>query len=225
MKRAVLITGVALLWPALAQAEVNYNYAQAGYAVGDIDTDTIVREFTQHTIEESYSGYTLEASASILENFLFQGEYANFSVEGDQGDIRTGRAGLGGQLPLNLGIGEAASVYGTVNYEEFSTYYADGDGVGATLGLRWQASDITEIQPFIGYVDYGEVESDDGYVQGDLAGWRAGIRATFMVSENFAVSTDWRTIRLSLEQNDVGVADADIERNEELWFSLRYYWQ
>lgn len=220
MKRAVLIIGAALLWPALAQAELNYNYAQVGYAVGDIDTDPIVREFTTNTLEESYSGYVAEASVTILENFLFQGEYSNFSVEGGQGDIRMGRAGLGGHLPLH----DALSVYGTINHESYATYYADGSGVGASLGLRWQVAEGTELQPFIGYADYGEVESDDGNDQGDLSGWRMGIRATFDITENFAIATDWRTYRFSLEQNDVGVSDADIELNEELWFSLRYYW-
>lgn len=221
MKRAVLIIGAALLWPAMAQAELNYNYAQVGYAVGDIDTDTIVREFVQKEIEESYSGYTLEASGTFMDYFLLQGEYTNFSLEGNEGDLVMGRAGLGGYLALS----DSMDVYGTVNYEEYKTYYADGNGAGATLGLRWQASELTEVSPFIGYADYGEVESDDGYVQGDLSGWRAGVRATFKLTENFAISTDWRTSRLSLEQNDEGVDDADIELNEELWFSLRYYWK
>lgn len=226
MKRIVSIIGTigaALLWPALAQAEVNYNYAQVGYAVGDLDTQTIVTGSSARRIEESYSGYTLEASGSTMAHLLFQGEYANLSLEGGQGDIRTARAGVGGHLPIDLGVGQAASVYGTVNYEKFTTWFAEGDGVGATLGLRWQASDISEFQPFIGYMDYGTVERDSGAEQGDLDGWRTGIRATFTVTDNLALSVDWRSIRLNLDQM-AGAPDADLERNEELWFALRYYW-
>lgn len=232
MKRAILMIGVGLLWPAMAQAEVNYNYAQAGYSVGDVETDSFF--YPQHNFEESYSGYNAAFSASFVDYFLFQSEYKNLSIASAHGDIRAGRAGVGGRWPLAFGQPGNLDVYGTVNYEEFTSFFADGNGAGVTLGLRWQPSDITEFETFAGYVDYGEVEDDGGQVKGDMNGWRAGLRATFDVSENFAISTDWRTAMLSVERNGLGdddaltgrvTEDADVDLNEELWFSLRYYWR
>lgn len=230
MKRAILMIGAGLVWSAVAQAEVNYDYAQLGYAVGDIETDSFV--FPQQNVEESYSGYTAAFSASFVEYFLFQGEYKNLSIASAHGDIRNSRAGVGGRFPLDFGQQGNLDVYGTVNYEEFTTFFADGNGAGATLGVRWQPSDITEFGLFTGYADYGEVEDDQGTVQGDLSGWRVGVQATFDVSENFAISTEWRTAMLEVERNpnevdlgDVEVEDSDVELNEELWFSLRYYWR
>lgn len=219
MKRAVWVVGAALLWPVLAQADFNYNYAQVGYVEGEIETGTIARKFVQRPVEDDYNGYALEASTEFKEHFLLQGEYTNFAVSGDEGSMVLGRAGLGAHMALS----DTVDVYGTLNYETFSTYYADGgSGFGATVGLRWQSSDISEVQPFIGYVDYGDVDTETVPESNSLDGWRAGVRATFKINEDFAVSTDWRIYRLTLAQQNF--ADADVDLDKEAWLSLRYYW-
>lgn len=222
MIRAVLIIGAAFLWPALVQADFNYDYVQVGYADGEVETGTIVRKFVQRPVEAGYNGYTLEASAGFMEHFLFQGEYANFEADGNEGAMILARAGFGGRTSLT----ETVDIYGTINHEKFSTYYADGgSGIGATLGLRWQSSDIAEVQPFIGYMDYGDVETETQPGKNSLDGWRAGVRATFKIYEDFAVSADWRVHGLTLAQDGSAVGDADIDLSEEAWLSLRYYWK
>lgn len=216
MKRIMFVLSLGLLWPWAANAEINYNYVQAGHAVGDLDTNA-------RDIDASYSGYNLALSGSFLEYFIAQGSYDNTSVEGKQGDIRAASGGVGGRYPLNLGYGEATDVYGTVSYEEFTTYFSQGDGYGATVGLRWQATDTVEVQPSLTYLDYGTVENDGNVEQGDLAGLRYGIGAVFKLSDRFAVNTEWRTHNLTLEPVGGG-PDADVDLEQELRFGLRYNW-
>lgn len=208
MKRIALLMGAALVWPFAANAEINYNYVQLDWiADGEIDG--------AGAGSIDYDGFGIEGSALLHPNVFVIGQ-ANFTDADTGPDIAvdTLKVGAGLRLPVITGPG-ALDVYGTLTYEELDLGGATSDGWGVDAGLRWMVMPGFEVNPNVGYVDYGKLDGSSTEIDGE----RYGIRGIFNLTDNAAVVLDYRTLKGDASG---GGASGDIDFEDEIHVGARW---
>jgi len=215
MKRIALVMGAALAWPLAANADISYDYIQVDW-IADGEIDGAVGS-------ADYDGFAIEGSALLHPNVFVTGK-ANFT------DVDSGSVGLGGGsvdvsvdtlsigpgLRMPLATGQSAlDLYGTVTYEEMDLGGLTSNGFGVDAGLRWQPMPGLEINPNIGYVDYGEFDGTDL----ELDGERYGVRGIFNLTDNAAVVVDYRAFR---GEASSGGDSGDVDFEDEIHIGARW---
>lgn len=208
------IYAVALLLaaPLSALAAPNYDYIQADWiGSGDFELDEE---------EADYDGWGLEGSTSFGSSSFLLARYSTVDVDRIDLDIDRWSLGLGGHIGS-----ERVDLYGVVSYEriEFDldgppgvAADDDGDGYGLTGGFRIRPAYWVEIDPSVGFVDYGDVGGDD------LDGFTYSLQTTFYFTDPswLAISLTYRGVDFSVEAEDV-TPDPDFDLSDEIVASLR----
>lgn len=209
-----------------AQAELSYDYVQAAWIVdGDID----VGQRGTTAFSEDYDGFAVEGSALVGRNIFVTGQ-ATFAEFNGAPSISRGidtsldqlSLGVGGRLPLVTGA-TALDVYGVASYERVDLFGGAGDGWGATVGVRWQPMPRMEVNPSVGYVDYGEMEIPLAPGGIEVDGWHYGIRAVYAVTEQFSAVLDYRSQKLDLDSTRFsGSVNVDLENEIRIGARLNF---
>lgn len=210
MKRIALVMGAAFAWPLAANADISYDYVQASWiADGELDGGGMG--------SADYDGFAIEGSALLNPNVFVTGEATFTDADGGGGgDAAIDTLAFGPGLRLPLATGQAAlDLYGTVTYEEMDLAGLTSDGFGVDAGLRWQPMPGLEINPNIGYVDYGEFDGANL----ELDGERYGVRGIFNLTDNAALVVDYRTFKGEFSGSG-GSGDADFE--DEIHLGARW---
>jgi|GEM_PF-3856634 len=234
--------------PALAQPPVDvtansrYTYAQAAYVPQQhFDTD-LGNGISSHDEADGFA-------ASLSYHFVNQayvfarGDFTDLDsprgVDSD-GDYNAFSAGLGLRGPL-ADTRPDRDDYGKVDiYTEFSyedlevdgrlgfqndtvKSNLDGSGYGVAVGLRWLAAKSVELNPYVGYLNYGEpnvtLRTDNDSLRlsadEDLDGVRYGLRAVVDVTAQLSAI-------VSYERSDLEVGGADYE-SDTVRMGVRWY--
>lgn len=203
MHGRIAALALSLAMPVGALAAPNYDYIQADWiAAGELELDESSTD---------YDGYGAEASASIGDSAFLTARYD--VVTTDEADIDIDRLSLG--LGGHVGNGTTIDLYGVVSFERMEIDSSDGDGFGLTGGIRMTPAAWIEIDPHVGYVDYGEVDGDD------VDGFRYGVRTTLNLTEQFGVSLTYRGVDFNLQTDDVS-PDPDFDLSDELILGARF---
>lgn len=215
MGRYLCLAGILLAASQAAPAAGDdYTYIQGDW-IADADA-----ELGAATGEAD--GFAVEGSYAVIPALFLQADYSE--LEDDAGDaIEFTRLGIGARHGLGGYIGEYAGyetdldIYAVASYEDLDTdINISGDGYGLSGGLRWKPVANLEINPSVGYVDYGEL--DDSIVEAD--GFRYALRALLGVTERFAVSAEFRMTKLEL--NTPG-PETDFDIEDEIRVGGRLY--
>lgn len=222
--------------PALAQnddatRDSRYSYLQGAYIphqnfdtdAGDEDADGFNVNAAWHFVDQAY--LFGRGDFSDLDGGSDYSAYTlGLGLRGPLGDTRSDVADAG-QIDLYLELG-----YEDIELEASDTIGGDrvkakldGQGYGANLGLRWMATADLEINPFVGYVNYGEpdVELRSGgdrlavSADEDLDGLRYGLRGVLDLSYSLAATA-------SFERTELGIYDTDLDANT-VRVGLRWY--
>lgn len=234
--------------PALAQPSVDvtansrYSYAQAAYVPQQhFDTDA----GNGVNANEEADGFAGSLSYHFVNQaYIFaRGDFTDLdSPRGADidGDYNAFSAGLGLRGPL-ADTRPDESDYGKIDiYTEFSyedlevdgrlgidnstvKSNLDGNGYGATIGLRWLAAKSVELNPYVGYLNYGkpdltlrsEGESVRISADEDMDGVRYGLRAVVDVTDHLSAIVGY-------ERSDLEVGGLDHESNT-LRMGVRWY--
>ena len=128
---------------AMAADGLDYNYFQAGYAVGDLGGTSI-----------ELKGLTLAGSVAIGEKFFGFASYTDASKSGIH--LKPFSAGLGIHLP----IGTAVDFVSGASLEHLSVTTLGGEsGWGLSVGLRGVVGSV-ELGGGVKYVDIGDYGND-----------------------------------------------------------------
>lgn len=206
MKKAVIAIGAGLL-PLAAVAAPNdqpgapgYTYLQGDYVLdgdaGGVDSD--------------YDGYGVEGSLTITRHVFVNAKYDWLDVDSRGLDANRGSVGVGLNDFYDYGGADGTGIgyYGQVSYERLSlddvggSGDADANGYGADAGLRWMVHPRIEINPHVGWVDYGDVEDDLDL--GDADGMRYGVRALGYVTDDLALTAEYRASDVETDRRDIG---------------------
>ena len=211
MNKTVLAVSAALL-PFAATAAPNDQPGAPGYTY--IQGDYIIDGETGG-VDADYDGYGLEGSLTITQHVFINARYDwvdtdNRSLDGNRGSVGVG---VNDFFDYGGADGTGLGYYGQVSYERLAledvTGTGEGDananGYGADAGLRWRVHPRLEINPHIGWVDYGDV--DDDIDLGDADGMRYGVRAIGRVSDNFAVTAAYESSDVETSRRDIGFDD------------------
>ncbi|MCH8543669.1 MAG: hypothetical protein LAT61_08870 [Alcanivorax sp.] len=178
------LAAAGLLHAGAASADLNYNYVQLDYIIDG--------EASGGGSSLDYNGFRVETMMEVAPQFLatVSAAAAKIDVPGaEDSSLNFFSLGGGGYMPLLQGSGPRLDVYGTLTYEEihFAGLPSSG-GYGITAGLRWQPTPQMEINPSVGWVDYGSLDTGTGKI--DLDGFRYGVRGLFHATANLAIALD-----------------------------------
>lgn len=218
MKKIAIAMSVAAL-PFAAFAAPNdqpgapsYTYVQGDYIpAGDADG-------TGH----DYDGFGFEGSAAITSHVFVNGRYDRLDVDHSSEDVNRGSIGVGLNDFYDYGGPEGTGIgyYGQVSYERLELNDvrggddATGTGYGVDAGLRWMVDPRVEINPHVGYADFGNI-SGDGTNFGDADGMRYGVRTIGYLTDNVALSAEYVKT-----DYDIGYANQDFDN--EVRVGARY---
>jgi hypothetical protein len=209
MNKAAIAVSVSLI-PFAATAAPNdqpgapgYTYVQGDY-IADGDASGVNRD---------YDGYGLEGSVAITRHVFVNGKYDWLDVDGSSLDANRASVGVGLNDFFDYGGAEGTGIgyYGQVSYERLALddinggQDADANGYGADAGLRWMVHPRIEINPHVGWVDYGSVEDDVDF--GDADGMRYGVRMLGYLSDNVALTAGYRASEIETDRADIGFDD------------------
>lgn len=178
-----------------------YTYLQGDYVV-DGDVSGTDRDF---------DGYGVEGSVAITRHVFVNGKYDWLDVDGASLDADRASVGVGLNDFYDYGgaQGTGLGYYGQVSYERLALNdgrdKADANGYGADVGLRWMVHPRIEINPHLGWVDYGDVEDDVNL--GEADGMRYGVRALGYVATNVALTAEYRSSDVETSRGDLGFDD------------------
>ncbi|MES1943007.1 porin family outer membrane protein [Salinisphaera sp. PC39] len=191
MRKLALTAATAVLWPFATNAAPDYSYLQADWiADGEAETELV-------SGDHDYDGWAVEIAVALGDHLFFRSAYENLSVD-DFGGARTLSTGLG----MHYAIGNpdtGLDLYGLLTHENLETNGDSGDGYGVTAGARWQIMPQWELNPSIGYVDYGDIDS----LNGDTSGMRYGIRSVYAVNDLLSVNLGYRMTELDSDGQDI----------------------
>ena len=218
MKRVAIVLSAGLLpfaafaAPSGAGHAPDYSYVQGDY----IPTGNL------HGTGNDYNGFGLEGSAAVTPNVFLNGRYDRLDVDNIDTDFNRGRLGVGANGFYDYGGADGTGIgyYGTVSYERLElrdiagSADATGTGYGIDAGLRWMVDPAVEINPSVGWADYGSI-SGDGVDLGDAEGFRYGVRTLGHLSDSVAVSAEYRRTNY-----DLGGPDLDFDN--EVRVGARY---
>lgn len=178
------LAAVSALHAGAASADLNYNYVQLDYIIDG--------EASGGGSSLDYSGFRVETMVEVAPQFLATVSAATAKIDvpgSEDSSLNLFSLGGGGYMPLLQGSGPRLDAYGTLTYEEihFAGLPSSG-GYGITAGLRWQPTPQMEINPSVGWVDYGSLDTGTGKI--DLDGFRYGVRGLFHATENLAIALD-----------------------------------
>ena len=205
---AVVALPLGLTLPAAADSDFNYNYLSGSYVFADeLELDGLANQL-------DVDGVQFEASALLIDRVYVRLSGLSLDVDSNAPDLfdanlNTLSLGVGYALPLLTGP-QSLDVTGEVSYERFDLF-DDANGWGLTVGARWRPIDRLEVNGHAGWRDYGSLRGDD------LDGWVYGIGALYSVTDQFAVTADWRRHDLELNLSP----NADLEVNT---FSVGVRW-
>ena len=216
MKKTALVLGMAIL-PLTGFAAPNdtpgapdYTYAQGDWIV----------DGNAHGAGEDYDGYGLEGSVAITPNVFVNGRYDWLDVDGSSYDANRTSIGIGLNDYYDFGRGDGTGVgyYGQVSFERLNLENvpgtggrdADSNGYGADIGLRWMVDRQIEINPHIGWVDYGTL----GAGLGSTDGVRYGVRALGHLNDTIALTADFQA-------SDIETANRDLSFDNEIRLGAR----
>lgn len=208
LSAAALALPLELALPAAADSDFNYNYLGGSYVFAD------ELEFDGLTNKLDVDGVQFEASALLIDRLYVRLSGVALDVDRSEADafranLNTLSLGAGYALPLLTGS-QSLDVTGELSYERFDLF-DDANGWGATVGARWRPIDRFEFHGHAGWRDYGSLLGDD------LDGWAYGIGALFNVTEQLAVTADWKRQDLELDLSP----NADLELDT---FSVGVRW-
>jgi hypothetical protein len=214
-----------------ATQDSRYSFVQGSYIpyqnldteYGDEDADGVNINVAWHFVEQAY--------------VFGRGDFSDLD---DGTDYTTYALGLGLRGPLGdtrPGVDKAGAIdiYLEIGYEGFELESSgdiggesidaklDGEGYGVNIGLRWLATERLEINPFVGYVNYGEPDIElrsgndtlAGSANEDLDGLRYGLRSVLDLTHSLATT-------LSFERNQLDIGGLDIDANT-VRIGLRWY--
>ena len=195
-----------------------YSYAQGTYTSQDLDTDLG---------DDDADGFGLSASWLFLPNaYVFaRGDFTS-PDKGD--DARTFSIGAGHRLPIadirsDLDDAGQIDAYVEASYEnlEYESSFGlsdtqvegDSDGFGATLGIRWLTTPNTELNPYIGYVNYGEPDIEvrgpfgrsSGSIDETLDGIRFGVRGVLDLTPRVSIVAGFERTQLDVDGTDIDI--------------------
>ncbi|MBZ2188432.1 hypothetical protein K8B33_04955 [Alcanivorax sp. JB21] len=192
------LASVGLLHVGTAHADISYSFVQLDYLVDG--------EISAGPDDLDYRGFSLEAMAEVAPQFFVTARATSAEVDVSGGTDPTLGAfsfGGGGYLPLMQNNGSRLDAYGTLTYEEFILAdFKTSGGYGITAGLRWMPLPQLEINPAIGFVDYGSFDFGGGN-KVDLDGLRYAVRGLYHATPQFAVALDFRFERLDADGDDL----------------------
>lgn len=209
MKKTSLLLGASLLLPVVAFAAPNYNYIQGDYII-DGDLETAIGQSSDH-----YDGWNAKFSGALLPHVLVQGEHREIEINNGNGDQDFTSIAVGGFL----GLSDEFDAFGTVGYELLNDE-VDASGYSVNLGLRALPSKHFEISPFVGWVDYGQIENVGG-AEAELSGLRYGVEMIFSVTDCLGITASYRQTELNLDT--AGRDNIDVEFNDEFRIGVRLY--
>ncbi|MES1928491.1 porin [Salinisphaera dokdonensis CL-ES53] len=197
---ATLIPFAATAAPNDQPGAPGYTYVQGDY-IPDGDADGTGND---------YDGYGVEGSVTITRHVFVNGKYDWLDVDGSSLEANRASVGVGLNDFFDYGGAEGTGIgyYGQVSYERLALDginggdEADANGYGADAGLRWMATPRVEINPHIGWVDYGDVEDDVNL--GDADGIRYGVRALGHVTDELALTASYSASEVETARRDIG---------------------
>ncbi|MDN5862434.1 MAG: hypothetical protein L0H19_03200 [Salinisphaera sp.] len=199
IKKTVFPLAVGLLLPlsALAAQQPQYSYLQGDFVVnGEVDVGPA---------NEDYDGWELGGSVGLTPQLFVAGEYSNLEVDSSNDDVERSYVGLGLHGPLTT-TAQPTDVYAMVSYERLDFGSEDADGFGLSAGLRWLPLPQAEVNPYVGYVDYGDIGSID------LNGLRLGVKGLYKITDQVALLAGYQTMQLE-----------DLDLEEEITLGARVY--
>ncbi|MES1940835.1 porin family outer membrane protein [Salinisphaera sp. T5B8] len=194
-----LVPMVGIAAPNDTPGAPDYSYVQGDWIV---DGDA-------HGTGHDYDGYGIEGSVAITPNVYVNGRYDWVDVDSSAFDANRTSIGVGANDFYDFGRGDGTGVgyYGQVSFERLnlddlpgSNDDADANGYGADVGLRWMVDPRIEINPHVGWVDYGDLGSG----LGDADGVRYGVRALGYVNDALALTADFRASDIETSRRDIG---------------------
>ena len=134
--------------------------------------------------------------------------YDWLDVDSSSFDANRTSVGVGANDFYDFGRGDGTDIgyYGQVSFERLNlenvpgTGDADSNGYGADVGLRWMVDRQIEINPHVGWVDYGDLGSG----LGDAEGVRYGVRALGYLNEAVALTADFQASDIETSRRDIG---------------------
>lgn len=141
-----------LLVCGVAQAEMGYTYAEAGFGSTELDLGG--------GTEVDGDGFLLGGSIAVTGKAHVFADFSTADMDFDV-DLTRYKVGFG----LNHGLSDRVDLVGRVAWVKFDVETpigdADEDGYGIDLGLRGQVSDTFELEGGIEYIDLGSSGGDD----------------------------------------------------------------
>jgi len=179
--------------PLMAADEIRYDYLDFGYIFADeLETDNSVTNGNDEDLE----GLLMEGSAELTDYVYVRGTSQAMDIDsghGPGGDTALNLTSLavGGYLPLLSGS-TPLHLTGDISYERFDLV-DEADGWGATGGLRWRPVRNLVFKGNIGWRGYGS------FLGETLDGPTYGIGAQYDLTEQLAVTADWKLHDLELD--------------------------
>ena len=206
MKKVAIAMSITLI-PFAATAAPNDQPGAPGYTYLQGD---YIPDGDANGIGNDYDGYGVEGSVTITRHVFVNGKYDWLDVDGSSLDANRASVGVGLNDFLDYGGAEGTGIgyYGQVSYERLAldgvagNEEADANGYGADVGLRWMAHPRVEINPHVGWVDYGDV--DDDVNLGDADGVRYGVRALGYVADDLALTAAYSASEIETARRDIG---------------------
>ncbi|MBS61693.1 MAG: hypothetical protein CMN27_01935 [Salinisphaera sp.] len=159
---------------------------------------------------QDYDGYALEGSVAITSHVFVNGRYDWLDVDSSSYDANRTSVGVGANDFYDFGRGDGTGVgyYGQVSFERLNLddvpgtggRDADSNGYGVDAGLRWMVDRQIEINPHVGWVDYGTL----GAGLGSADGMRYGVRALGYVNDAIALTADFEATDIETANRDLG---------------------
>lgn len=214
MKKTSLLLGAGLFLPLAAFAGPSYNYIQGDYIIdGDAET--------QNTLSsDHYDGWNAQFSGELLPHLIVQAQHAQLDISNGVGDQDISSIAVGGYLSSATGNGGSIDAYGTISYELLNDT-VDASGYGVNIGLRLLPVKFIEVNPFVSYVDYGQLENIGG-ARADLDGIRYGVEFIGNITQCLGITASYRQTELNLDSPGL-VDNFDVELNDEFRVGIRLY--
>jgi len=205
-------------------ADSRYTYLQGYYVTKqELETDVGQADGDGYGVDLSYRFHP------GLYGFA-RGHRAELDEREFRDDIDSHAVGLGVRHAV-LGHEGVLDLYAELAYAAYDLEERDslgneveleGDGYGATVGLRWMATPVLELNPYAGYVDYGTLDgefNDNTVEDASLDGVRYGVRGVLEFADSFAVTAGLERGNLDLSGP---AASLDYEETQ-VRLGLRYY--
>lgn len=197
MQGRIRLAALLLAVPIGAAAGPSYTYLQ-GERIADGKTEL------DGTADVRLDGYAAEASFALGERGFFRIDYSGIELNFFETDVDRWGMGFGAIKREN----DHVDLYGMLSYERLEVDSEDGDGYGLTGGMRITPASWLEINPSLGYVNYGEVGDFD------VSGLRYAFRLVFNATEHLGIVAAFEGTDFNIDQSNVN-NDPDFDLKKE----------